>query len=56
MSLAQAIRNVSRERGFARVPQQSSASCPFSACPPATAWRYFATLPIASAVTADLSL
>jgi len=49
MSLAQAIREVSWERGFACVPQQSPAACPASVCPPVGALSCFPTFPTARA-------
>ena len=56
MSFAQAIREVSCERGFSRVSQQPPVACPPPPCPPVTASRCLPMLPMARAVTADLSL
>jgi len=52
ISSAQAIREVSCERGFARVPQQSSASRPYSSCALFAASRCLPTFPTASPATA----
>jgi len=56
MSLAQAIREASWERGLSHESQRSPLVSPPAACPPAAASRRLPTFPIARAVTADLSL
>ncbi len=45
ISLAYAIREVSRERGFSRVLQQPPVACPPIACPPVGAWPRVADVP-----------
>jgi hypothetical protein len=56
MSLAQAIREVSCERDFAWVPQQSLAACPASACSPVVVSCCLPTIRTARAVTAGRSV
>jgi hypothetical protein len=56
MSLAHAIRDVSCERGFRCASQQPPVARPSSVCPPVAASCRLPTFPIASAVTARLSL
>ena len=61
MSLAHAIREVSWDLGLSHESQpwpvvSPPAACPPTACPPVAAARRLPTFPIASAVTADLSL
>ena len=56
MSLAHAIRDVSCERGFRCASQQPPVARPSSGCPPIAASCRLPTFPIASTVTARLSI
>ena len=55
ISLAQAIREVSCERGFWFASPQPPVACSSLACPPVVASRCFPTFPTARAVTAGRS-
>jgi len=56
MSFAQTIREVSCERGFARVSQQPSVTRALPSCPLVAVSRRLPIFPMASPVTARLSL